>query len=419
MLPLALMLAIVSLPQAAAAVTSCDDGRGQPDETLCEDGTRCDVDTLTCRQPCTGDDQCPSGELCHDDGVCFPGCRGDSDCGPDEACLESFGSTFCGRPCDEGGECGDGEVCLEGLSCVADSSPSPAGAGGCSITAGMPESLTAPGPLVALLVALGVAGLVRRRRRCLILLLGAAATAAPTAGCPNGDPQPIGLTFYASPHDLTSNLGQRPTFELKGGIARTFSAEQLQPLADQVELLEYPSLRSVPIDVSITRTGLSAAPRGDLADAWHLFSLRQIPYGYAINTRSWLEAPSGELAVRIHPGPMAVLSSLVLCDKPTTRRAVVELSETLSGDNLAPSLGLSLGSSPCALVEDPPGAFSSFLFDCPQGDAGDLLRITVSAPPADGSPTLQLFDAALPFDEQRAVGDLDPDTVGPCPLWQF
>ena len=139
---------------SAAYAGTCDDGTGNPDDTLCDADLVCDPDTLTCvdagggTPECTDDTDCAADEICDDTGTCVVD---DTGGGGDVSCDDGTGvadDTLCAAD----------EICDDAtLTCVVD------GGGGCSVAARSVNGSAGAGLLA--LALLGLVGMARRRNR--------------------------------------------------------------------------------------------------------------------------------------------------------------------------------------------------------------------------------------------------------------
>ena len=86
----------------------------------CREGYWCKEETGVCRPPCTRNEECENGKVCHN-GLCEminPECETDWDCPRNEVCKPYF---LCerGDDCQLDGECGAGRVCNNDIaSCI-------------------------------------------------------------------------------------------------------------------------------------------------------------------------------------------------------------------------------------------------------------------------------------------------------------
>jgi MYXO-CTERM domain-containing protein len=104
----------------------CDGKETCSDDSDCPNGEACDDGLGLCVPehppiPCSGSGDCPSGDTCTS-GTCQPpggGCTDNSDCTGDSQCVDNGGVELCVPPhppipCSGDGDCPSGDVCLSG-----------------------------------------------------------------------------------------------------------------------------------------------------------------------------------------------------------------------------------------------------------------------------------------------------------------
>lgn len=262
-------------------------------------------------------------------------------------------------------------------------------------------------------------------------------------------------TIWLNPGDLLSSTEGTPIRALVDNGGEPVDRRILEALSSDLELREYPSLKSVDVVVSTynppsvspnadttksdanpgrrvapgvqdARAFVELTPKGALATSWYVLSLRKVPAGTQVAPWSAPQPPAGVYAVRFHVGSNPVVVRAVFCDKGGKSRAIVELSE-----NVRP-LGASIGSV-VSIGQPTSGRHCSYAsggplqdsvrwieHDCASLSVGERVRVIVNSGlvSQSGVPLATFGGQQLPIQVDVDLNSL-PKSQDGCRVWRF